>query len=156
LRNRALPGLFSGLALIFGDCDFRACPVAPSLSMRDDSHVSTTVLIVDDHAAFRSAARKLLEGEDFEVVGEAADGASGVDLARQLQPDLVLLDVVLPDLSGFDVAEKLSAGPSKVVLVSSRGRSDFGPRLLRSPALGFVSKDQLSGERIRALLEPAA
>jgi DNA-binding NarL/FixJ family response regulator len=124
--------------------------------MRDDSYVRTTVLIVDDHAVFRSAARKLLESDGFEVVGEAADGASGVELARKLQPDLVLLDVVLPDLSGFDVAEELSAGPSKIVLVSSRGRGDFGPRLRRSPAVGFVSKDRLSGERIRALLEQAA
>lgn len=124
--------------------------------MRDDSYVRTTVLIVDDHAVFRSAARKLLESDGFRVVGEAADGASGVELARKLRPDLVLLDVVLPDLSGFDVAEELAAGPSKVVLVSSRGRADFGPRLRRSPALGFVSKDRLSGERIRALLEQAA
>jgi two-component system response regulator EvgA len=124
--------------------------------MRDDSHVSTTVLIVDDHAAFRSAARHLLEGEDFEVVGEAEDGASGLALARELEPELVLLDVVLPDSSGFDVAEELASGPSKIVLVSSRGRADFGPRLRRSPALGFVSKDQLSGETIRALLEQAA
>jgi DNA-binding NarL/FixJ family response regulator len=124
--------------------------------MRDDSHVSTTVLIVDDHAAFRSAARHLLEGEDFEVVGEAEDGASGLALARELEPELVLLDVVLPDSSGFDVAEELASGPCKIVLVSSRGRADFGPRLRRSPALGFVSKDQLSGETIRALLEQAA
>ena len=124
--------------------------------MRDDSHVSTTVLIVDDHAVFRSAARKLLESDGFQVVGEAADGASGVKLARELKPELVLLDVVLPDVSGFDVAEQLSAGPSKIVLVSSRDRADFGPRLQRSPAVGFVSKDRLSGERIRALLEQAA
>ncbi len=124
--------------------------------MRDDSYVSTTVLIVDDHAAFRSAARRLLEGENFEVVGEAEDGASGLALARELEPEVVLLDVVLPDLSGFEVAEELASGPSKIVLVSSRGRADFGPRLRRSPALGFVSKDQLSGETIRALLEPAA
>jgi DNA-binding NarL/FixJ family response regulator len=118
--------------------------------------VSTTVLIVDDHPAFRAAARKLLEGEDFEVVGEAADGTSGLALARELEPELVVLDVVLPDLSGFDVAEQLAGGPSKIVLVSSRGQADFGPRLRRTPALGFVSKDQLSGESIRALLEHAA
>ena len=124
--------------------------------MRDDSHVSTTVLIVDDHAAFRAAARKLLEGEDFEVVGEAADGTSGLALARKLEPELVVLDVVLPDLSGFEVAEQLAGGPSKIVLVSSRGRADFGPRLRKAPALGFVSKDKLSGESIRALLEHAA
>ena len=124
--------------------------------MRDDSSVSTTVLIVDDHAVFRSAARKLLESDGFQVVGEAADGASGVKLARELRPDVVLLDVVLPDLSGFEVAEELAAGPSRIVLVSSRGQADFGPRLRRSSAVGFVSKDRLSGESIRALLEHAA
>jgi DNA-binding NarL/FixJ family response regulator len=124
--------------------------------MRDDSHVSPTVLIVDDHAVFRSAARKLLEGDGFQVVGEAADGVSGVELARKLRPDIVLLDIVLPDVSGFEVADQLSSGPSKIVLVSSRERADFGPRLERSPAVGFVSKDRLSGERIRALLERAA
>ena len=118
--------------------------------------MSATVLIVDDHEPFRAAARRLLESDGFAVVGEAVDGASGIRLARKVRPDVVLLDVVLPDLSGFEVAEELSAGPSKIILVSSRGRADFGPRLRRSPAVGFVSKDQLSGERIRALLEPAA
>jgi DNA-binding NarL/FixJ family response regulator len=118
--------------------------------------VSTTVVIVDDHAPFRAAARRLLENDGFAVVGEAVDARSGITLARELRPDLVLLDVVLPDLSGFDAAEELAGGPSRVVLVSSRSRTDFGPRLRRSPAAGFVSKDELSGERIRALLERAA
>jgi DNA-binding NarL/FixJ family response regulator len=130
--------------------------VALRRGMRDDSRVSTTVLIVDDHSAFRSAARKLLESDGFEVVGEAADGTSGLALAQELEPELVLLDIVLPNLSGFEVAEQLGSGPSKVVLVSSRDRADFGPRLRRSPAVGFVSKDQLSGDAIRALLEKAA
>jgi DNA-binding NarL/FixJ family response regulator len=115
----------------------------------------TTVLIVDDHEAFRKAARRLLEDDGFEVVGEAGDGVSGVELARQLGPDLVLLDVVLPDLSGFEVAEELAGSRAAVVLVSSRDRSDFGPRLRRSPAAGFISKDKLSGGSVRALLERA-
>ena len=130
--------------------------MAIRVRMRDDSRMSTTVVIVDDHAAFRSAARRLLQSEGFEVVGEAADGTSGIALARELEPDLVLLDVVLPDLSGFDVATALATGHSKIVLVSSRGKADFGPRLRRSPALGFVSKDQLSGESLRTLLGRAA
>jgi DNA-binding NarL/FixJ family response regulator len=124
--------------------------------MRDDSYVRPTIVIVDDHEPFRKAARRLLESDGFAVVGEAADGASGIELARAVGPDVVLLDVVLPDLSGFDVAEELSAGPSKTILVSSRDRADFGPRLRRSPAVGFISKDQLSGERVRTLLEQAA
>jgi DNA-binding NarL/FixJ family response regulator len=104
--------------------------------------VTTTVLIVDDHASFRAAARRVLEREGFEVVGEAVDGASGISLARAVRPDIVLLDVVLPDLSGLDVVEQLANGPSKIVLVSSRGQADFGPRLRRSAAAGFLSKDQ--------------
>jgi DNA-binding response OmpR family regulator len=71
----------------------------------DDSHVPT-VLIVDDHRAFRASARKLLELDGFEVV-EAEDAASGAALARELEPELVLLDVALPDASGFDVADQL-------------------------------------------------
>ena len=118
--------------------------------------MTTTVVIVDDHRPFRAAARRLLESEGFHVVGEAADGASGLALARELEPDLVLLDVVLPDLTGFEVAEELAGCPSRVVLVSSRGRADFGPRLRRSSAVGFISKDQLSGESLRALLGEAA
>ena len=119
--------------------------------MSDDPHVRTTVLIVDDHASFRAAARRMLEADGFEVVGEAGDAASGLRLARDLSPDLVLLDVVLPDLSGFEVADRLADEPPAVVLVSSRDRADFGRRLRDSPALGFVSKDRLSGRRLRAL-----
>lgn len=116
----------------------------------------TTVLIVDDHDAFRAAARRMLEREGFEVVGEASDGASAITLARAVCPDFVLLDVVLPDLSGFEVAERLGAGRARVVLVSSRAQADFGSRLRRSPAVGFISKDELSGERTRELLGEAA
>jgi DNA-binding NarL/FixJ family response regulator len=126
--------------------------------MRDDLHV-TTVLIVDDHESFRTAARRMLERDGFEVVGEAVDGASGIALARAARPDLVLLDVVLPGLSGFDVADRLSGGPAKIVLVSSRTRGDFGFRLRRSPVAGFISKDEfrradqraVRGSRVRAL-----
>jgi DNA-binding NarL/FixJ family response regulator len=124
--------------------------------MRDDWHVTRTVLIVDDHESFRTAARRMLEREGFEVVGEAVDGDSGIRLTRAVRPDLLLLDVVLPDLSGFDVADRLSGGPTKIVLISSRTRADFGPRLRRAPVAGFISKDELSAERIRELLGEAA
>lgn len=116
--------------------------------------MAVTIVIVDDHPAFRASARRLLEAEGFKVVGVAADGAAGLALASELQPDVVLLDLVLPDHSGFEIAQKLR-GP-KIVLTSSRDRRDLGPRVDRSPALGFISKDQLSGERIRELLERAA
>jgi two-component system nitrate/nitrite response regulator NarL/two-component system nitrate/nitrite response regulator NarP len=114
--------------------------------------MAATAVIVDDHAAFRASARRLLEVSGFEVVGEAADGETGLALARDLEPELVLLDIALPELSGFDVAERLAGTPSKVVLISSRQQGDFGRRVQRSGAVGFVSKDELSGETLLALL----
>ena len=112
-----------------------------------------SVLIVDDHPSFRASARVLLEAEGFDVIGEAADGASGIVEAQRLRPDLVLLAVQLPDIDGFDVASRLSngAGPA-IVLVSSRDSSDFGPLVARSGARGFVPKAELSGARIHELL----
>jgi DNA-binding NarL/FixJ family response regulator len=116
--------------------------------------VKKTVLIVDDHAGFRSWTRSLLETEGFLVLGETDDGASAVSAARDLSPDVVLLDVMLPDMTGFAVAEMLAAlVPSpKVVLISSREASDFGWRIARSRARGFISKADLSGPRLRAVL----
>lgn len=115
-----------------------------------------TVLIVDDHSAFRRSARRMLEGEGFEIVGEAEDGSSAIDAVRETQPDVVLLDIALPDLSGYDVAEQLAGSSSKVVLTSSRAQSDLGRRLRDSSVLGFIPKDRLSGEAIRSLLAGTA
>ena len=111
-----------------------------------------SVLIVDDHDGFRASARKLLELEGFDVVGEADDGASALELARELEPELILLDVALPDVSGFDVAERLTDVRSKVILISSREQRDYGERLRRSGAIGFISKDRLSGAALHAVL----
>ena len=114
-----------------------------------------SVLIVDDHPGFRRIARALLEAEGFEVVGEATDGEEALRVAADLAPTLVLLDVQLPGIDGFEVASKLTAGGGgpDVVLVSSRDGSDFGPLVAQSGALGFVPKDELSGERLTALLK---
>jgi CheY-like chemotaxis protein len=88
------------------------------------------------------------------VIGETADGTSALAAAQDLQPDLVLLDVMLPDTTGFDVADQLATLTPRptVVLVSSREASDFGYRLDRSPVLGFISKPELSALRLRTLL----
>jgi DNA-binding NarL/FixJ family response regulator len=112
------------------------------------------VLIVDDHASFRSIARRLLVDDGFAVVGEAADGASAIDAARELRPDLVLLDIGLPDLDGFAVAAVLAAeaAPPAVVLVSSRSRADYGARIAEGAVLGFIAKAELSGGAVRELL----
>lgn len=115
----------------------------------------TTILIVDDHAAFRFEARQLLEADGFVVVGEAGSGRSAIAAAHELWPDVVLLDVGLPDVDGFTVARQLSerdAGPL-VVLTSSRDEATYGPRIAASPAAGFVQKDALSGAAIRALID---
>ena len=110
-----------------------------------------SVLIVDDHAAFRAAARELLEADGFRVVGEAADGAAALTAIAELEPDVVLLDVQLPDLNGFDVADRLAAGPA-VVFVSSRSVSSFRWRLAANPAWTFIAKSELSGETLAAAL----
>jgi DNA-binding NarL/FixJ family response regulator len=111
-----------------------------------------TVVIVDDNAPFRASARKLLELEGYDVVGEAGDAASALEVVERLRPDVVLLDVVLPDGTGFDVAERLAVGNAKIVLVSSHDRSDLGSRLRRSSAAGFIPKDELSGETLAELV----
>jgi DNA-binding NarL/FixJ family response regulator len=117
--------------------------------------MATTVLIVDDHAPFRRSARMLLEAEGFDVVGEATDGGSAVEQAAALAPDLVLLDVHLPDIDGFEVATRvIGAGSAPaVILISSRDSVDLEPRLQASGARGFVSKADLSGDSVRALLD---
>jgi DNA-binding NarL/FixJ family response regulator len=119
----------------------------------DDLHVKGSVLIVDDHSAFRASARSLLEEEGYEVVGETDSGEAAVELVRELAPDVVLLDVALPDLSGLEVAERLADNRSKVVLVSSRDPRDFGARFRQSSAVGFIPKDDLSAETLKELLE---
>jgi DNA-binding NarL/FixJ family response regulator len=113
-----------------------------------------TVLIVDDHPSFRASARRMLEADGYDVVGEAADGTSAIDAARELQPDVVLLDIRLPDLDGFEVAERLAANGAApaIVLTSSRERSDFAYEIVASPAHGFIPKSELSAEAITSLI----
>jgi DNA-binding NarL/FixJ family response regulator len=113
-----------------------------------------TVLIVDDHPSFRASARTLLEAEGYEVVGEAENGIGALEAATRLHPDLVLLDVQLPDLDGFQVAERLGrlADPPAIVLTSSRDGADYGRCIQESGARGFVPKADLSGAAIAALL----
>ncbi len=114
----------------------------------------TSVLIVDDHPSFRLSARRMLEAEGFSVIGEAEDGEAAIAAVRELGPDLVLLDVQLPDLDGFEVAERLQASGEQaaIVLTSTRESSDFGEEIAVSPARGFVTKGELSGEALAALI----
>jgi CheY-like chemotaxis protein len=111
-----------------------------------------SILIVDDDQRFRGIARRLLESEGFDVVGEAEDGKAALAAARELEPDVVLLDIQLPDLDGLEVAERIAVeGGPAVVLTSTRDEADFGPQLRESGARGFVPKDELSAQRIADL-----
>jgi DNA-binding NarL/FixJ family response regulator len=116
--------------------------------------VPTSVLIVDDHPSFRAVARMLLEDEGYDVVGEAPDGTTALDAARDLRPDVVLLDINLPDLDGFQVASRLTngGGGPDIVMCSSRDGADFGPLIERSGARGFISKADLSGASLAEVL----
>jgi two-component system response regulator EvgA len=115
----------------------------------------STILIVDDDPRFRVQARDVLAADGFVVIGEAVDGASGLEAARTLQPDFVLLDIGLPDIEGFDVAMALAINgpPPLVVLTSSRDARAYGRRLTNSHFLGFIPKERISGAAIRALAD---
>jgi CheY-like chemotaxis protein len=114
-----------------------------------------SILIVDDQLRFRATARRSLARGGFDVVGEAADGADALEAVARLRPDVVLLDVQLPDTDGFEIAARLAmTGDSPtVVLTSSRDAADFGDLVARSGARGFIPKAELSGPALAALLD---
>src|SRR5262245_41071704 len=124
------------------------------LELVDRLRPAHRVLVVDDHASFRSCASALLAAEGFEVVGQAESGADALALSAELEPELVLLDIQLPDIDGFEVARRLLARDAevKIVLVSSRDRSATGPAAQESGALGFIWKGDLSGVALEGFL----
>jgi len=117
--------------------------------------MQATVLIVDDHPTFRRFARRLLEQAGFSVVGEAEDGTGAIERTRELRPDVVLLDVLLPDGSGLEVAAELAVGqsPPAVVLTSSRSEHDLGVALREAPARGFIPKASFTSSAFAELVE---
>lgn len=106
-----------------------------------------TLVIVDDHAGFRTWAGEALGQEGFDVVGLVDSGAAAIQAVDRLRPEVLLLDVQLPDMTGFEVADAV-ADRTTVVLTSSRAAADYGRRVADSRASGFVAKSELSGARL--------
>lgn len=115
----------------------------------------STILIIDDDPRFRTQIRDVLTADGFDVVGQAVDGASGLEAAQSLRPDFVLLDIGLPDVDGFEVARALATDgpPPLVVLTSSRDARAYGRRATEGDHLGFIPKERVSGATIRALVD---
>ena len=115
-------------------------------------------MIIDDDPAFLATVRLLLEAEGFVVAGEALNGLDGVAAATDLAPDIVLVDVNLPDIDGFEVVERLAREESSppVVLTSIRSAHDFGNLVERSRARGFITKADITGDALIAFLEGRA
>jgi DNA-binding NarL/FixJ family response regulator len=116
--------------------------------------VQAGILLVDDHAGFRRVARRVLEAGGLTVVGEAADGREALAMARELRPQVVVLDVLLPDMDGFVVATQLAElpAPPRIVLISSLTRAELGKRIDAAPVAGFLAKDELDGARLAELV----
>jgi CheY-like chemotaxis protein len=114
--------------------------------------VARTILIVDDYAPFRQMARSLLDNEGFTVVGEAENGVAALRAAKELRPEIVLLDVQLPDFDGFEVADRLrNLDPAPIVILTS-SRDEYAPLIASSSARAFVLKDELSGDALASAL----
>jgi len=117
--------------------------------------VAHTVVIVDDHPSFRASARAILEASEFEIVAEASNGAAALAAVAEHCPDVVLLDVQLPDMTGFEICDLLDEEAGRlpaIVLTSSRDLADYGDLVESSCARGFLPKAELSGEALAALV----
>ena len=114
--------------------------------------MARSILIVDDYATFRASARSLLEAEGFDVVGEAENGVTALRLAKELEPEVVLLDVHLPDFDGFEVAERLRELESAPVVILTSSRDDYRALVGASSARAFLRKDELSGAALTSAL----
>jgi DNA-binding NarL/FixJ family response regulator len=114
------------------------------------------VVIADDHRLFAQALEAILGADErIEVVGQASDGAEAVELARALVPDVVLMDVSMPVLDGFEATREIRAAPGNVrvlMLTGSNSRADVD-RSRKAGASGYVTKDRIASELVEALVE---
>ena len=126
----------------------------PAACARDATGVSLRCLIVDDNAYFLEAAASLLTRQGVTVSGVASDSASALRLARELRPDVVLVDIMLGHESGIDLARRLAennSGGPVIILISTHAEADFADLIQEAPVAGFVPKSELSASAIRQL-----
>jgi DNA-binding NarL/FixJ family response regulator len=145
-KNIRSPGIFPHSGVL---------RTTPQPALCHDPVVARTVVIVDDHPSFRASARAILEASKFEIVAEASDGAAALAAVAEHCPDVVLLDVQLPDMTGFEICDLLDEDSGRVpaiVLTSSRDQADYGDLVEHSCARGFLPKAELSGEALAALV----
>jgi len=131
-----------------------AATVAVSSSRRNDGDALPTLVIVDDNVEFLASAEAMLGEEGFDVVGCVSDASRAVEKVRLLQPAVVLLDVQLPVLNGFELARQLAELDPRpiVILISSRDPAAYGSELKSAPVRGFISKWELSGDALAAMV----
>ena len=117
------------------------------------------VLIADDHRLFAEALEAVLTTEaGLEVVGRAADGREAVSLARRLKPDVVLMDISMPVMDGFEAAAKITKLPKKpaVLMLSGSNTPQDVDQARRSGASGYITKDDIAARLVAAILAAAA
>ncbi len=132
-----------------------ACTLVAALPIADDEGIvnNVRVLIVDDQEPFRSAARMVVEMADgFEVAGEAESGEEGVELAAELRPDLVLMDVYLPGIDGLEATRRIAATDDapRVLVMSTHESEEFAEAAVAAGALAFVPKSQFGLDELEA------
>ena len=122
----------------------------------DHAGMPLRCLIVDDNASFLEAAAHILQREGLTVVGAASSIADALTTARELRPDVILVDIMLGQESGFDLARRLAeadVGDPSVILISTHAEADFEDLIEETPAAGFMPKSQLSASMIRRLVD---
>ena len=107
-----------------------------------NNNTKTTVVIIDDYDMTRSLLKIILRGEQFDIIGEAADGQAGIDLCLKLKPDIVLLDVIMPIMNGIETLEHLRAKLPKtvVVMVTANDEQEIVDQAIEKGAAGYIVK----------------